>query len=149
MEIEKSEGMGRSIFWFDSFDGFTPAELLVIRSLIKHSRAVSVSLCSDSLDERDRSDIFKPVVDTAGKIIKIAEELGVATEFIKISEGDTAFSGVHGELEHLATNYFKYPEKKYSDVINAIKLVQSDSIYEEVESCALNILNKVRKNEKM
>ncbi len=147
MEIEKSEGMGRSIFWFDSFDGFTPAELLVIRSLIKHSRAVSVSLCSDSLDERDRSDIFKPVVDTAGKIIKIAEELGVATEFIKISEGDTAFSGVHGELEHLATNYFKYPEKKYSDVINAIKLVQSDSIYEEVESCALNILNKVRKNE--
>jgi ATP-dependent helicase/nuclease subunit B len=144
LEIEKTYGIGRTIFWFDSFDGFTPAEMLVIKALIQHSKAVTFVLCSDSLALRDRSDIFKPVVDTALKIISITEELGTSTDIMRVPEEDSAFSGVHGELEHLANNYFKYPEIKYNEKTQNIALINADSIYDEVENCALDIIQNVR-----
>lgn len=144
LEIVKSQGIEQTIFWFDSFDGFTPSEMLVIKAILQHSKAVTFVLCADSLVLGDRSDIFKPVIDTANKIISIADELGTSTEIIKVPESDAAFSGIHGELEHLANNYFKYPEEKFNENAVNICLFQADSIYDEVENCALDILNNVR-----
>ena len=143
-EIEESGGFERSIFWFDSFDSFTPPEYLVIKALMKNSKAVSFILCTDSLRGEDNSDIFNPVRDTASKILETADNLGISTEVIGVNSGDGAFSGINGEIEHLRDNYFRYPEKKYPEKVSSIKITGNDTIHEEVERCALEIARAVR-----
>jgi len=143
-EISVSKEIERSIFWFDAFDGFTPAEMLVIRALMNKAIAVSTVLCTDSLSERDRSDVFYPVAATAAKIIDAAKSLGIGTEYINISTGDGYSNEQNDEMEHLACNYFKYPETQYDNIPGSIEITKADSIYEEVENCAREISRRVR-----
>ncbi len=142
-ELKKVSWMGKTAFWFNGFDGFTPAELKVIEVLMEKSKAVTSLLCCDSLDSKNQSDVFYPVTVTAGKIIKTAEYLGIITDEINNPVIKPELSGSPGELEHLISNYFRYPGSNYTSTADRITIYRADSIYEEVERCALEIMKNV------
>lgn len=145
--IRKSEEAVNARYWVDGFDGFTPAEHMVLEALIEKSLSVTTILCSDSLSQNSASDIFSPVVKTAKNLIKTGEMLGIGTLEHNVQGEDPYTSGIPGELEYLARKYFDY-EAPSSDIsCEAIRIFEAETIYEEVEKCAVEIATKVRNGE--
>lgn len=146
-QIRKSPEIVNSKYWIDGFDGFTPAELTVINALIEKTQAVTSIFCCDSLSLNSKTDIFTPVIKTAQDIIKIGEQLGILTDELNIIKENSFISELPGELEYLAEAYFNYEASKYTKSSEAITIYKANTIYEEVERCAVEIEEKVRKGE--
>ncbi|MFO7612356.1 MAG: PD-(D/E)XK nuclease family protein [Clostridia bacterium] len=145
-ELRSFEGLGRCIIWFDGFDGFTPAELNVIKVLMEKARAVSTILCCRGIKDYGDTDVFHPVVETAGKIIGAARVLGINTEEVEVPPIKPEESGIPADLEFLSSNYFDYSCKSFNGVSSSINIYKAGTVYEEVERCALEIMTRVRSN---
>lgn len=142
--INKSNEFRNTHIWVDGFDGFTPTEMDVIESLMNKAHNVVFSFCCKDLSLPGISDVFYPVVKNIIKVQKAAERLNFKIKE-KLIKADFSFgNGLPGEIEHLARNYFQFPGKTYYGSVEHIKLYKADSIYEEVERCALEISRKVR-----
>lgn len=145
--INSNNYFSNTHIWFDGFDGFTPAEMDVVESLMVKTRATTFSFCCKNFDMCDMSDVFYPVVKTVEKVKKASDRLGYSINEVKINLDQPDLCGIPGEIEHLSYQYFNYPGRKYTGSNDRIKLFQADSIYEEVLRSALEISKKVRNKE--
>ena len=129
--IEKSKIVANAKIWIDGFDGFTPQELEVIKSLNKVSD-ISIALSSDS----DTSELFLLNNKTLEKLKRFSNIDIISLDESKRFEND--------ELRHLEKNFNSFSNSKFIDKTKHIDISIMSNLYDEVEKVAYDISKKVR-----
>ncbi len=130
--------VSETVYFIDGFEGFTPNELGVISALCRYAKNIFITLTAD---KSGNSHIFYPVYETKNKIC----------EFIT-PEKDIHLNGnfkhQNDELKFLELNYGSYSKNKYQNPTNDITAFVSDNQYAEVDMCARDIIEKIKKGYK-
>lgn len=136
-----------TIIYIDEFVGFTPQEYKVMIELLKVSKQVNITICTDSLLESKNkdNDIFYTNKKTVSKIINLANNNGIQIENPVYL--DKCYRFKNNELKHLEENLYKTPYKKYDGEVKNISLFLSSNPYSEIEHIAGKIVELVRDNE--
>lgn len=87
-ELEDCNFAQEHVFYIDGFPDFTRQHLAVLRHLIRYAPSVTISLNCDTPGSRQLS--FEKAGNTALELLRIAEELGVQTEVLRIDPRTTA-----------------------------------------------------------
>lgn len=153
-KLDKSKQYNGAEIWIDEFSGFTPQEYKVIRKLMEKAERVTISLCTDHLEEGggfSNSLIFAPVVNTAEKLKTIAKQLNIKVEeSVKLGYecgsdgGEKGRFGSNNELRHLEQNLFTYPYRKYVSASGNISIFAAANMFTEVEAAAREIIKLCR-----
>lgn len=134
--------------WVDGFIGFTPQEYLVLEKLLKKAKRVNISLCTDSLEGKEKffeTDIFSSVKQVYKKFVKFAVEQEISLESpIFLGEKPLPRFNNSPELLHLEKNLYTYPGKVYGAKTQDISIYTSDNIFSEVEWAARDIIHLCR-----
>ncbi len=144
-KLEESTLFNEAEIWFDEFTSFTPQQYKVIERLLGKVKRVNITLCMDSHNEMDSTDVFAPVKNTEQRLRSIAGENNYAIEEDKISEStcNDRFKGSM-EIKYLEANYFKYPYEQYKEKTEDIKIIRGLNQYAEVEKVAMDIIKMAR-----
>ncbi len=136
-----------TIIYIDEFVGFTPQEYKVMLELLKVSKQVNITICTDSLLESKNkdNDIFYTNKKTVSKIINLANNNGIQIENPVYLNKCYRFK--NDELKHLEENLYKTPYKKYAREVKNINLFLSSNPYSEIEHIAGKIVELVRDDE--
>ena len=147
-KIEQSQEFQNCDIYIDEFAGFTTQEYEIIRKLLKQSHKVTITICSDNLEENTNPDIdiFYTNKKTANKIIEIAKQEKVTIEepinlndsILEVGRFKTP------ELVHLAKSISSPFYKKYEKEVEAISLLLSNNPYSEIEQVAIQITKLVK-----
>lgn len=147
-KIPASKELKNATFWIDGFKGFTPIELLVIKSLFRVAAKVHVSLCLDCEDaqrEISDDDLFYPTWETFTKISRMAVEQGVALDQPVLLNPAVPNRFMDApEIAHLEKHFFQYPAVPYQAPPVNLKIVAGANRRAEVEACAREITGLVR-----
>ena len=104
-----------TLIYIDEFVGFTKQEYEIIRQLAGSASQVSISICTDSIEESNspESDVFYSNKLTVSRILKmVKDEKIILDEPIFLEEG---YRFKNKELEHLEKNLYAIPYKKYEE----------------------------------
>ncbi len=139
-KLEKSTEFKNCNIYIDEFVGFTPQEYEIIKTLMKISNKVTITICADNLQDNTNPDIdiFYANKQTANKILKLAKE-----ENIEIEEPiylNKVYRFKNKELAHLAQNmgeviYQKYNENNFT----GLSVFLANNPYSEIENVAIQI----------
>lgn len=144
--IEEIDFLKDSIIYIDEFAGFTSQEYEIISKLLKISKEVNITVCTDSIEEsiNPEKDVFYANKNTISRLIHIAKK-----ENINIDEPiymNQIYRFKNEELNHLEKNIFAVPYKKYNNLNENINIFLANNQYTEIEYVAKNILELVRDN---
>ena len=133
-----------TLIYIDEFVGFTKQEYEIIRQLAGSASQVSISICTDSIEESNspESDVFYSNKLTVSRILEmVKDEKLILDEPVFLEEG---YRFKNKELEHLEKNLYAVPYKKYEEKPQNIKLFLANNQYSEIENVAINIIKLVR-----
>ena len=141
--IDKTEMFKDSLIYIDEFAGFTSQEYEIIKKLLKISKQVTITICTDELHDikNPDTDIFYSNQNTVNKILEIAKEADQQIEEVKL---DNAYRFKNKELKYLEQNLYENKYNKYNEKVENIKLFLAKNQYSEIEQVAKNILKLVR-----
>lgn len=144
--IKNTNIFNNSIIFIDEFAGFTPQEYRVIEELLKISKEINITICTDKIDDNNSQDddIFYTNKITVNKLIEIANKNN--TEIHKIIYLDKKYRFKSEELNYLEENIYANIYKKYEKKPENIKLFLAKNPYSEVEYIANKIIENVREN---
>lgn len=134
-------------FWFDEFYSFTPQEYRIIEKLLKISKRVNVTLCTDGFkNERAQDpDLFLPAENTHANLINMARDNNIAIdEPVKLPSNPCIRFKGSKEMSHLEKNLFSYPYDIYNDAASDVCIFRASNKYSEVVETARNILKLCR-----
>ncbi len=133
---------GADVF-FDSFMGYTPQELAVVREVFRQADNVTVTLCLDDTPERSRDELFANLKATAEKLKQTALSCGcdiserVLTECRRAESPELKFIEKHlWSLDLTKADGYKRPLKD-------VKLIECPGLFAECEAVAADICEKV------
>lgn len=130
--------------YVDSFTSFTALEYEVLGQIMEQADLVAVSLCTNDL--YSKLPHFESVKDTANRLKKIANQVGVPIEKIKLfpksAEKNDALNLLERDLWSFDAPVIRDSERSGSD---SVKLIKCRNIYEEAEAAALNVLDLVHR----
>ncbi|NLB77477.1 MAG: helicase-exonuclease AddAB subunit AddB, partial [Clostridiaceae bacterium] len=131
--------------WIDSFISFTPQEYKMIGELLKKADRVTISLCTDTLENSTASgaDVFAPVKNVYKKLIKLAQENSISIENPILFEGSVRFRESE-ELAHLEKTLYAFPYKALNKKTEDISLFAAMNIFSEIEATASEIIRLCR-----
>ena len=129
--IEQSKIIENAKIWIDGFDGFTPQELEVIKSLNKKAD-VTIAISEGG----DENELFLLNRKTIDKLKRFAN--------VEILNLDEAQRFDNEELLHLEKNFNMFPTASYNDKTTHIDISVTSNLYQEVENIACDVLKKVR-----
>ena len=141
-KLEQSNLFENSHIYMDEFAGFTPQEYGVIEELLKMAKQVSITICSDNLENKEEDCLFYMNNIMAEKMEDIVKKNGIEKEKPIFLEEPFRFKTK--ELEHLEKNIYAFPYKKYEDDIKNIEFFLCANPYDEIEHIAKNILKQIR-----
>ncbi len=147
---EKLEATGlynSAEIWIDGFTGFTPQEYMVAGKLLSKAARVTVSLCTDSLDDEGASgtDIFSAVRRAYAKYIRIAGEYGIEVEPpVNLNREPLPRFKDSPELGHLERNLYSWPHRAFAGKTKDVSLFSSVNIFSEIEAAARDIVGLCR-----
>lgn len=134
--------------WIDGFAGFTPQELALTGRLLQKAERVSVSLCTDGLEDRcptDGTDVFAAVRNAYRKFERLAREQGSIVEPpVFLNREPLPRFKANSELAHLERNLYAYPYKVWKESTEGISLFSSVNMFSEVEAAAADIIRLCR-----
>ncbi|MCI9178265.1 MAG: AAA family ATPase [Clostridia bacterium] len=138
-KLENSKEFKNCDIYIDEFAGFTTQEYEIIRKLLKQSYKVTITICSDSLQEATNPDIdvFYENKKTAAKIIEIAKQEQVPIEEPICLNEPKRFKAK--ELQHLAKSMGEPFYKRYEGEVQEVSLLLSNNPYSEIEQLATKI----------
>lgn len=133
-----------TLIYIDEFVGFTKQEYEIIKQLSKTASQITISICSDSIDESisPESDVFYSNKLTISRIMDMVKEEEILLDEPIFLKEDYRFKSK--ELEHLEKNLYAIPYKKYEQKPENIKLFLANNQYSEIENIAINIIKLVR-----
>jgi ATP-dependent helicase/nuclease subunit B len=149
-KLDSTSMYDASEIWIDGFSGFTPQEFEVIAKLMQKADKLSITICTDVLDDegsKDLSDVFSSAKNSYRKFMTIAQNNSVQVH------PPVGLNGVKPprfkeseEMISLEANYYSYPYKSYQKSTTDIELFESVNIYSEIEECARDIIRQCRDN---
>lgn len=133
---------GYSVF-FDSFDGFTPQQLLILEYFFKCSKETFITFCTDKEDLiedvkfENTVDLFGPVNKHISKILEISKKNNVQVNSPIILKKN---SKKDQELSILEENFFRSKKNNMRNgTCKAIEIYNAKNQYDEVEFVAKSI----------
>ncbi len=144
--IEKSNLIKNSYIYIDNFESLVGQRLEVIKKLVENSKGVTISLnidnrCLKNLETIDDYEIFKVTYDTYIQYKKIAEDLSIDLEIIKL---DKSYIN-NTEIKAIDENMFTVSTTaKYLENPENVIAFSSMNTYTEIENVCRKILNLVR-----
>ncbi|MGN1329855.1 MAG: helicase-exonuclease AddAB subunit AddB [Clostridia bacterium] len=144
--IEMSNLFNDAVFYIDEFAGFTPNEYHVIDKLCTIASEITVTICTDSLENVENIDenLFYFNNLTAEKLLEIAKKNGCFIDRIKLGDSKRFNSE---ELLCLEKNIYRINEEKVNKQTSDISLFIAKNPESEVQNVAQEIL-KLVKNDK-
>lgn len=144
--IEMSNLFNDAVFYIDEFAGFTPNEYHVIDKLCTIASEITVTICTDSLENVENIDenLFYFNNLTAEKLLEIAKKNGCFIDRIKLGDSKRFNSE---ELLCLEKNIYRINEEKFNKQTSDISLFIAKNPESEVQNVAQEIL-KLVKNDK-
>lgn len=141
--IEKSNLFNDAVFYIDEFAGFTPNEYQVIDKLCTIASEITVTICTDSLENVENIDenLFYFNNLTAEKLLEIAKRNGCFIDKIKLGESKRSDSE---ELLCLEKNIYRINEEKFNKQTSDISLFIAKNPESEVQNVAQKILELVK-----
>jgi len=131
-QLEDSNFGENHVFYIDGFPDFTRQHLAILEHLIRVSPEVTVGLNCDAIDTN--SVAFEKAADTAGALLKCAKAAGVEVQIEKIPGRDSTLLDVCGALF----------QGKIPQQVSALQAIRTDSVFDEVQVAAEQILELVR-----
>lgn len=143
--IENVSFFDDAIVYIDEFAGFTPNEYKIIEKLCTIVKELTVTVCTDSLQEVDNIDesIFYFNRVTANKLLDIAKRTGAYIERIDVGKSKRFKSD---ELNILEKNIYSNSSFRYDKQTEDIFLFVAKNPVSECEYVAEKILKLVQKN---
>ena len=125
--------------------GFTKQEYDIIRKLLKITKKVNVTVCTDSLilDKNPEIDIFYSNKQTAEKLMNIANEEDVKIEKSVFLDNKIARFKSE-ELLHIEQNLYSIKQRKYEELPKNLSIFLANNQYSEVEYVASKIVELVK-----
>lgn len=132
---------GASVY-VDGFKGFTEQELRVMELLLRRASAVTVTLCTDTLDTRDEFALFASVSRTAARFVRMARDGGVdvaAPRYLRENRRAT-----NPALRTLESGCFAADAEPYEEVTDAVALAPCADRYAECRTVARELRRLLR-----
>lgn len=76
-QLPRSSIVRGAAVYADGFKGFTPQEMAVLKAMMPQAASVTVALCTPALHEENGFSLFSPVIRTAERLLRMANEAGV------------------------------------------------------------------------
>lgn len=130
---------GKEVF-IDGFNGFVAQEYKLLELIIKESRNITITLCTDEFDSDDSFSLFGYVNNTAKIITKIAGKANIDVDRIVL---DTNYRAENNEIRLLEKNIFS-DNYITSDSTKHISLYSAKDITDECTQTARNIRSLLR-----
>ena len=137
LERMEESGYGRNhIFYIDAFPDFTRQHMAILEHLIRVCPRVTVSLNCDQAGSDALA--FEKAGQTAQELLKIARRLGIETkiEYIESEKGMP--------LDYLRRCLFQGRIEMQPELQDKLRVVRSDTAWQEVTAAAEQILELVR-----
>ena len=134
-QMEASDFGKDHVFYIDAFPDFTRQHMAVLEHLIRVCPRVTVSLNCDKADTSALA--FEKAGQTAAELLRIARRLGVEVKIETVMPDPT-------ELEPLRKYLFQGQIKPNEALCKRLRLVRSETAWQEVSAAAEHILDLVR-----
>lgn len=131
--IPKSSKLKQMTIWVDGFDSFTSQEYAILAELAKVAQTLTLTMCYDT------SSIFEHTRMGVDRMIAFAKHLEIPLKTEKVTR---PFE--NKEIEHIADYLLLYPYEKKSVNPEVIKLFAADNRLDEIENCAIEIVELIR-----
>ncbi|MDR0978680.1 MAG: helicase-exonuclease AddAB subunit AddB [Lachnospiraceae bacterium] len=143
-KIDESNIFDNSNIYIDEFSGFTSQEYLIIEKLLKKAKKVTLTVCTNSLEESTypETDIFYSNKEFANRIINIAKKTN--TKVLPSIKLENTYRFKTDELKHLEKNMYDFKFEEYTRDVKNITLTLCENPYSEIENVAKNIIKIVR-----
>ncbi|QSX06341.1 exodeoxyribonuclease V subunit gamma [Sedimentibacter sp. zth1] len=143
--IEKSNIIKNSYIYIDNFESLIGQRLRVIKKLVEHSKGVMIALnidnnCLGYLESIDDYEIFKVTYDTLRQYEKIAEELNLKIDYVKLEKSYIS----NCEIKAIEDNMFKISSKHFTQDLKNVHVSSSMNNYTEIENVCKIITTLVR-----
>ncbi len=142
--LKETDLVKDSIVYIDEFSGFTYQEYQVIKELIRHTKQVNITICTDNLNVNTNpdKDIYYSNKITLSKILDLVEENEFKLE--KPIELNEQYRFKTKELKHLSENIYNIKPTKYRQKVENIELFLAKNEYSEIEEIAKKIRKLIR-----
>lgn len=133
--LSENDFFSEKAVFIDNFTGFTGSEYKMLRSILEQSPLVEVSLCCDSVyDMTGGTGIFSKTQRTAGRLEKIAKEVGAAIKApVSAENGNDRRPGAVIDLEE---NFFRHGAEE-SRNLGEVRLIKAADPYDEANFVAV------------
>ncbi len=134
-ELEDSDFAQGRVFYIDGFPDLTRQNMAIVEHLICHSPQVTVSLNCDRPGSKLMA--FEKAGETAAELVKLAKKHDIDLKITTVAPKPGALSGVRERLFQGAIQ----PDPALEGVL---RLRQADTVYQECQAAAVDILDLVR-----
>ncbi|MBQ7203554.1 MAG: PD-(D/E)XK nuclease family protein [Eubacterium sp.] len=132
---------GKTVF-IDGFSGFVAQEYKIIEVMIKQTKDLFITFCTDSYNNNDKFDLFSYVNSNIRILKGVTNKAGAQMAQPVIL--DRNYRCNNNELLHLEKNVFSNIIDTYSENVNNISLYSAKNITDECDNVALNISKLLR-----
>ena len=133
-QIEESELIKNSNFYFAEFDSFTSQVKTIIELLVKSSRSVSIATCSTT---GENEYIYEK--DVLQKVAQICENLKIKPNIIICEKNQNEFQ------KHIADNLFAFKQTQ-KNIPYGVAILNNSNITSEIEQVANIIKFEILQN---
>ncbi len=146
--IQKSKKLEQTYLWLDGFYGFTHAQLLIIKELMKKVKGMVVTLPMDKAYTKAEgirlTNPFYESIINMQKIMGFCEEVGCGFVVKEVKLSDALRAKKEESLTYLEENYLKSYQKPYAHETSAMTLRSYSSRRDEVEEAVKEMVRLVR-----
>jgi len=133
-QLQESDFAQNHVFYIDGFPDFTMQNLAVISHLIACAPHVIISMNCDKPGSSNLA--FTKAGDTASKLLRIADQHGVAVDIVHVPAKERYFAPIYERL-------FQGRIQVLPEVSQNLRVLQGESVYEECVLAAEQILELI------
>jgi len=134
-QLEDSDFAETHVFYIDGFPDFTRQHAAILKHLMAKSPQVVIGLNCDCIDSVNPA--FEKAAQTAGQLLRMAQELDIDSEIKQIDIKNSKLSDVRNSL-------FLGPISDNIDLRNALRTVRTESVHQECHHAAEEIIRMVQ-----
>ncbi len=132
--------------FLDGFMGFTVPEEKLLSLLLSRAAEVTVTLCTNDLSASpEQMGLFSLPTETANRLIRLADEMGVTKNVLHLDEDHRHNSEA---LQTLCSGLFCPDEDKFEETTNAVTVLSCADKNEECKAAAREIRFAMRDGKK-
>ncbi len=140
---EHKSFLGKTVF-FDGFRGFTSQQLNVMKRIFSQTEDVYVTVCVDNSTQTDDFSSFAHTKRTLRKLIKLANETGVAIAPFEVAEDFNEKRYTNPELALLEKSLFEDDYDTYDKPTENITLCSAEDFESECDFVAHTVKKLIR-----